>query len=253
MYFDRIIAVRNDRTIYRDGERCLKVFNEGCSEADVLSEALNQARAAEIGISVPKILEVTMIDGQWVIVSNFIRGKTIARLKTENPELEEHYLSILVKLQLEVNSKHCSEFEKLKDKFNKLICKSDLSATDRFTFHRLLDELPMGDKLCHGDLTPSNVIISEEEIPFILDWSCAMQGNSLADAAASFISLYLNDGSDSANAYLRIYCETSAIDKESIQRWIPIAAAAKLANANAAERELLHIWIDKKSFKEKKV
>ena len=32
MNLDRIIAVRNNKTVYRDGDRCLKVFNEGIAE-----------------------------------------------------------------------------------------------------------------------------------------------------------------------------------------------------------------------------
>ena len=39
MNLDRVIAVRNNKTIYRDGERCIKVFNEEYSKADVLNEA----------------------------------------------------------------------------------------------------------------------------------------------------------------------------------------------------------------------
>ena len=43
MKLEKIIAVRNNKTIYRDGDKCIKVFNEGFSKADVLNEALNQA------------------------------------------------------------------------------------------------------------------------------------------------------------------------------------------------------------------
>ena len=74
MNLDRIIAVRTDKTVYRDGDRCLKVFNEDFSKADVLNEALNQARVEETGLNIPKILEVTVIDGKWTIVSEFIKG-----------------------------------------------------------------------------------------------------------------------------------------------------------------------------------
>ena len=52
MNFDRIIAVRNDKTVYRDSERCLKVFNSGYTKADVLNEALNQARVEETGLNI---------------------------------------------------------------------------------------------------------------------------------------------------------------------------------------------------------
>ena len=67
MNLDRVIAVRNKKTIYRDGDRCIKVFSEDYSKADVLNEALNQARIEETGLNIPRIHEVCRIDGQWVI------------------------------------------------------------------------------------------------------------------------------------------------------------------------------------------
>ena len=42
MKLDTVIAERNNKTIYRDGEKCVKVFSENFSKADVLNEALNQ-------------------------------------------------------------------------------------------------------------------------------------------------------------------------------------------------------------------
>ena len=76
MKLDRVIAVRNNKTIYRDGDKCIKVFSTEYSKSDVLNEALNQARIEETGLNIPRILEVTMIDGKWAIVSEFIKGKT---------------------------------------------------------------------------------------------------------------------------------------------------------------------------------
>ena len=59
MNLDRIIAVRNHKTVYRDGDLCLKVFDASFSKAQVLNEALNHALVEETGLNVPKIqLEV---------------------------------------------------------------------------------------------------------------------------------------------------------------------------------------------------
>ena len=41
---DKIIAVRKNKTVYRDGNLCLKVFGSDFSKGDILYEALNQAR-----------------------------------------------------------------------------------------------------------------------------------------------------------------------------------------------------------------
>lgn len=243
MYFDRIIAVRNNKTIYRDGERCLKVFEDEYSVSHVLSEALNQVRAAEAGLDVPNVLEVTTIDGRWVIASKFIRGKTLAQLMSERPEMNEVYLKALVRLQIRVHEKQCLECENMKDRFNKLINRADLQAAERVAFHRQIDELTMGNQLCHGDLNPSNIIITEAGLPFILDWSCAMSGNPFADAAASFLSIYLTNGENMADSYLRFFCEAQGIGHDTVLCRIPLVAATKLTYANMHERQLLRRWI----------
>ena len=77
MNLDRVIAVRNNKTIYRDGDKCIKVFHEGYSKADILNEALNQAKMEESGLSIPKVLEVTNVDGNWAIVFEYVKGKTL--------------------------------------------------------------------------------------------------------------------------------------------------------------------------------
>ena len=80
MNLNRIIAVRNSKTVYRDGQRCCKGFNEEYSKADILSEALNQARIEETGLVVPKLLEVTVPEGKWAIVYEYVQGKTLGQL-----------------------------------------------------------------------------------------------------------------------------------------------------------------------------
>ena len=65
MNFDNIVAERKNKTIYRDGDKCVKVFNSSFAKADILNEALNQARVEDCGLNVPKILEVTTVDGKW--------------------------------------------------------------------------------------------------------------------------------------------------------------------------------------------
>ena len=66
----KVIAVRTSKTIYRDGDKVVKVFDEDFSKADVLNEALNQARVEETGLHIPKIIEVTKIDGKWYYFSS---------------------------------------------------------------------------------------------------------------------------------------------------------------------------------------
>ena len=89
MNLDRVIAVRTNETVYRDGMQCVKVFGDGFTKADALGEALNQARVEECGLHVPKVLEVSQVDGKWALVTEYIQGKTLERLIAEEPEQKE--------------------------------------------------------------------------------------------------------------------------------------------------------------------
>ena len=124
MNLDRVIAVRNTKTIYRDGDKCIKVFSADYSKADVLNEALNQARIEETGLNIPRVLEVTVIDGKWAIVSEYIKGKTLAQLMAEDPDKMDEYLEFFVDLQLKMHSFTAPLLNKLKDKMAHLTCAS---------------------------------------------------------------------------------------------------------------------------------
>ncbi|MGN0453066.1 MAG: phosphotransferase [Ruminococcus sp.] len=244
MDLGKIVAVRNSKTVYRDSSRCLKVFNEDYSKSDVLNEALNQARVEETGLKIPKILEVTMIEGKWTIISEFIEGKTLASLMQENPDKKDEYLEFFVNLQLEMHSKTCPFLNKLKDKMNRKIGLTDLSATIRYDLHTRLDAMPKHTKLCHGDFNPSNIIITEDGTPYIVDWSHATQGNASADAARTYLLFWLNGDIDGAKKYLNLFCDKSNTAKQYVQQWMPIVAASQSVKGNEQEREFLYSWIN---------
>ena len=244
MNLDRVIAVRNKKTIYRDGDRCIKVFSEDYSKADVLNEALNQARIEETGLNIPAVLEVTMADGKWAIVSEYIKGKTLAQLMQEEPAKKDEYLAQMVDIQLQVQKKTCPMLNKLKDKMNRKISMSELDATTRYELHTRLEGMPKHKKVCHGDFNPSNVIITEDGTPYILDWAHATQGNASADAARTYLLFWLNGDIDGAKKYLDLFCKKSDTAKQYVQKWMPIVAASQSVKGNEKEREFLLSWVN---------
>ena len=243
MKLDRVIAVRNNKTIYRDGDRCIKVFNSDYSKADVLNEALNQARIEETGLKIPKILEVTMIDGKWAIVSEYIKGKTLAQIMSEDADNKANYINLLVDLQMDIHTKTSPLLNKLKDKMSRKIAETDFDATTRYDLHTRLESMPKHNKVCHGDFNPSNIIIAEDGTPYILDWSHATQGNASADVARTYLLFWLNGDIEGANAYLDLFCEKSGTIKQYVQKWMPIVAASQSVKGNEKEREFLMSWV----------
>ena len=245
MNLDRVIALRNKKTIYRDGDQCIKVFDESYSKADVLNEALNQARIEETGLNIPRILAVTTVDGKWAIVSEFIQGKTLEQLMKEDTEGErlDEYLELLVDLQMKVHATTCPMLNKLKDKMNRKISQTDLDATTRYDLHTRLESMPKHNKVCHGDFNPSNIIIAEDGTPYILDWSHATQGNASADAARTYLLFCLAGDEEKARKYLDLFCKKSDTARQYVQKWMPIVAASQSVKGNAHERDFLLSWV----------
>ncbi|MBP3308704.1 MAG: phosphotransferase [Clostridia bacterium] len=243
MNLDRVIAVRNNKTVYRDGDRCIKVFNAEYSKADVLNEALNHARIEETGLNIPKVLEVTMINGKWAIITEYIKGRTLAQLMEENPDKKGEYIELLVDLQMGVHSKTCPLLNKLKDKMSRKIAETEFDATTRYDLHTRLEGMPKHNKVCHGDFNPSNIIITEDGTPFILDWAHATQGNASADVARTYLLFWLSGDIDGANAYLDTFCRKSNTAKQYVQKWMPIVAASQSVKGNESEREFLMSWV----------
>lgn len=241
---DRIIAVRTRKTVYREGETAVKVFDADFAKYDVLNEALNQARVEDIGINVPKVLEVKMVEGKWAIVSEFIQGKTLAQLMKDNPEKKDDYLEMFVDLQMKVHNSSCPQLNKLKDKMNRKINEADLDATTRYELHTRLESMPKHKKVCHGDFNPSNIIVKDDGTPYVLDWSHATQGNASADAARTYLLFWLEGDIDMAEKYLDMFCKKSDTAKQYIQKWLPIVAASQSVKGKPEEREFLLNWVN---------
>ncbi len=244
MELTNVIATRATKTVYRDGDKCIKVFNENYSKADVLNEALNQARIEETGLNTPKILEVTKIEGKWAIVSEYIEGKTLAQLMTENPDKRLEYLEQFVDIQIDMYSKRAPLLNKLKDKLNRRISAADLDATARYELHTRLESMPKHVKVCHGDFNPSNVVITADGTPYILDWAHATQGNASADVAVTYLQFCLSGDTDIAEEYLKLFCRKTDTAKQYVQKWMPIAAASESIRANDKDKEFLLKWAD---------
>ena len=244
MKTDKVIAVRNTKTVYRDGDNVIKLFDEHYTKADILNEALNQARVEETGLNIPKLNEVTKVNGRWAIVMDYIAGKTLQQLMDENPDKIDEYLELFVNLQMEVHSKRAPLLNKLKDKMNRKISQADLNATIRYDLHTRLESMPKHNKVCHGDFNPSNIIIAKDGTPYIIDWSHATQGNASADAARTYLLFWLSGDINLAEKYLNLFCLKSDTAKQYVQKWIPIVAASQLVKGKKEEREFLLHWVD---------
>lgn len=244
MKFDTILAERKNKVIYKDGNLVAKVFDESFPKSDILNEALNQARVEETGLAIPKIEEVTKINGKWAIITTYIEGKTLAELMQENPDKTDEYLNLFVDIQINILNQKAPMLNKLNDKMNKKISQTDLDATTRYDLHTRLNAMPKHTKVCHGDFNPSNVIISNDGTPFVIDWAHATQGNGSADAARTYLLFWLGGDIEGANKYLELFCKKSNTARQYVEKWMPIVAASQSVKGKEKERDFLLSWVD---------
>jgi fructosamine-3-kinase len=98
-----------------------------------------------------------------------------------------------------------------------------------------LAAMPDGDRLCHGDLHPLN-ILGDVDKPMIVDWPDACRGDPAADVCRSYVLLTLH-ASELAAPYLHAYCRLGKISRQAILDWLPYVAAAKLAEKVPGEAD----------------
>ena len=232
------------KKFYRDGEKLVKSFDTSYSKSDILNEALNQARVEETSLNIPKILAVTVVDGRWAIVRELIEGETLESLMKKHPEKEDEYLNFFVDLQIRMSKERVPLLGHLRDKMHMKISSSAYPATVRYDLHMRLDGLPRHNKLCHGDFQPSNIIITADGTPYIVDWSHATQGNGSADAARTYLIFKLQGKDALAEKYLNLFCSKTDTAIQYVQRILPIVAASQSVKGKPEEKEFLDKWVN---------
>ncbi len=239
------IAERKTKTVYKDGNKTIKLFVENYSKAAILNEALIQARVEEnTDLKISKLLEVTKVENRWALVTEYVDGMPLNVLMEQNPEQEDEYLGVFIDMQLEVLSKRVPSLNRIKDKYKrKLEAANNLNENVKYELLQRLQGMENHDKLCHGDFNPSNIIIKENGEHYIIDWAHATQGNASADVARTFLIFAMEGKEELAEKYLDMYCKKANADKQLIQRWIPIVAAIRLTK-NDEQHELLQKWVD---------
>lgn len=240
------IAERKTKTVYRDGDKTIKLFVENYSKANILNEALIQSRVEEnTDLKISRLLEVSKIQDRWALVTEYVEGTPLDVLMKEYPEKEEEYLEFFVNVQMEVLSKRVPLLNRTKDKYKRKLTEAqNIDENAKYELLQRLEGMKNHDKLCHGDFVPSNIIVKENGDYSIIDWSHATIGNASGDVANTFLLFTIEQKSELAEKYVELYCKKTGTDKKEIQKWIPIVAAVRKTYNKPEEQEFLNNWIN---------
>lgn len=244
MDFEEIIVSRKNKTVYRNGNTVVKVFEKGHNKGNIFAEAVNTARMEECGVPAARVISVGELGDRHAITLERIEGQTLEELMQAHPEKMDEYLNTFVDLQLSIHQKNCLLLTDLKAKYRRMIeGMTDIGDNTKYEILTRLDGMKSHNKICHGDFNPSNVIITKDNKAYVVDWSHTTKGNASADAAMTYLIFALKDQA-LADKYLDLFSEKSGIEKKNVQIWLSIVAAAQLSKGVEEEAEFLKKWMD---------
>ncbi len=239
MKLDRVIAVRNNKTVFRDGKRCVKIFSSEFSKTAVFAEALNHARVEECIDFVPRLLEVIRHDRNWAIVYEFVKGKTFLRWIEEEPEALSAQVSFFVELQERIHKTEGKNLGNMKEIFIEKILQTSLDPCLKYALHKGLEKKHFSSRLCHMDFVPSNIIIDSAGKASVIDWAAGVAGEPLADAALTWLIFKIRGLDAFAEEYRKAYLLRMQAKEEDLEEWIPYVAAFRMTFSNESERNAL--------------
>ena len=238
-----VLLERADKVVTKDKGTVLKVFGPSYKVSAILNEAMNEARAAETGLPVAKVLEVLKLREHWCIRREWIEGETLANVMLKDKKNLTKYMREFVAIQCEIFTKTSERMGNLNDKLDKLISASPLPRETRYDLHVKLQSMPRGKALCHGDFNPTNVIITPNGDWRVIDWSHVRLGDPLADVAHTYLLLWISGYVPAAEKYMNLACEALKVKVSDVQKWLPIVAAAASAKFHDPKKlELLVHW-----------
>ncbi|WP_270181234.1 phosphotransferase family protein [Alkalihalobacillus sp. CinArs1] len=228
------IAEGNTATIYLQNDRVIKVFKEHLPSSEAVTEADKQKHAHACGLPVPKIYDVTKVNGKQAIVMAYIKGKTLGDLALENMEKAEDYMKLSIDIQCGIHDITTDSLEPMNEKLKRQIQSASLlEDRQKLALLRKLDRMNVENKLCHGDYHLFNLIQSDNDVT-VIDWVDSSAGDPRADVYRTYL-LYAGVSMEWAERYVKLACDRSGFSLDEVFQWAPIIAGARLSENVATE------------------
>lgn len=229
---------------WQDGQ-VLKLYYDWFPPDAIRSEQRIGRAVHASGLPSPAVGEVVRIHGRDGLLYQRLKGSTMLETMTRRPWRVFRYARQMAELHTRMHARTVNislpaQHQRWVNKINQA---KPLPYTLRGKALAALDTMPCGDRLCHGDFHPDNILVTDEGA-VIIDWGDASLGNPLADAARTSIILLGAAATDQIpnplhkfifrlfhRVYLRHYFALHLEMMPEYARWLPIVAAARLSES----------------------
>jgi len=178
----KIIGVGKTAIIYEyEKGKVLKLFNQGYPYEAVEKEYYNAIAIRNMDFAKPKVYELITYENRNGIIYDRVDGESLLDWVIRTGDLHE-CATCMAKVHKAIIENKVSNLPNYKDFLRNQIQKTSLTLDKQQEVLHMLDKLPDGNTLCHGDFHPGNIIISGEEA-FVIDFMNICSGNYLYDVA----------------------------------------------------------------------
>ena len=242
---DKPIAHGRTADVYDwDDGHILKLFHNWFEPENIEYELKIATAVHASGVKAPAVAGLIQVQGRSGLIYERVAGESMLELFQRKPWKLFAYSRILARLHVQMHEYVFdgdgipSQRRRLQNKINHA---DPLSASLKASLLNALHSLPDGDRVCHGDFHPANVLISGENAR-VIDWMDASRGNPLADVARTSI-IFLGSAAtkETPNLFLKIFIKIAHAEylreyfrlrpnvREEYYRWLPIVAGARLS------------------------
>jgi Ser/Thr protein kinase RdoA (MazF antagonist) len=236
-----------------DSSHILKLYHEWCPEDWAEYEGRVARAIHNAGIPSPAVAGLVEVEGRRGLVYERIEGISMLQDMNARPWRMLNHARSLADLQIRIHRQSIEGLPSYRDRLRfDILHASALREGLREKALAMLDALPGGQSICHGDYHPGNVLLTGNG-PIVIDWMTACSGSPWADVARS--SLILQVGARAAGRqvhpvirlfiklfhrlYLQRYLALASSPRTEVERWMPVIAAARLNENIIPERDAL--------------
>lgn len=186
MKFGKMIGIGNTASVYEWEEgKVLKLFHKEYPDEAVENEYRNAMLIRDMEFAKPKIYEIISYEGRKGIIYDKIEGESLLDwvMRTQDVQQCASYMATLHKTIAQNTICSVADY---KDFLKQFIPQTSLPAEEQDNLLQMIDQLPNGNTLCHGDFHPGNIILSAGDA-YIIDFMNICHGDYLYDVARTVL------------------------------------------------------------------
>lgn len=183
MQYGKVIGTGNTATVYEWGEdKVLKLFYQGYPKDAVEKEFHNAMAIRDMNFAKPKAYEMIFYQGRLGIVYDKIKGESLLDWVMKTSDLDK-CAEYMVKLHKAILQNKVNNIPDYKEFLRYQISKEiSIDPKKRQILLQMLEKLPNGNTLCHGDFHPANILIAHGQAT-VIDYMNLCRGEYLYDVA----------------------------------------------------------------------